>query len=45
VDSGKVADAMVGMALMGPDTGLYRLRYRDFLVFAGKFREKMNKTA
>ena len=45
VDSGKVADAMVGMALMGPDTALYRLRYRDFLVFAGKFREKMNKTA
>jgi uncharacterized protein YbjT (DUF2867 family) len=45
VDSGKVADAMVCMALMGPDTGLYRLRYRDFLVFAGKFREKMNKTA
>jgi len=45
VDSGKVADAMVGMALLGPDTGLYRLRYRDFLVFAGKFREKMNKTA
>tara|TARA_B100000676_G_scaffold281481_1_gene306557 strand:+ start:809 stop:1483 length:675 start_codon:yes stop_codon:yes gene_type:complete len=38
VDSKKVADAMVGMALEGPQTGLYRLRYRDFLVFAGKFR-------
>ncbi|MED5431070.1 MAG: NAD(P)H-binding protein [Pseudomonadota bacterium] len=38
VDSKKVADAMVGMALEGPQTGLYKLRYRDFLVFAGKFR-------
>jgi len=38
VDSQKVADAMVGMALEGPQTGLYKLRYRDFLVFAGKFR-------
>ena len=43
VDSRKVADAMVGMALVGPDTGLYRLRYRDFLVFAGKFREKVTR--
>jgi hypothetical protein len=34
---------MVGMALVGPDTGLYRLRYRDFLVFAGKFREKVTR--
>ena len=45
VDSRKVADAMVGMALMGPDTGLYRLRYRDILVFAGKFHEKVTKAA
>ncbi len=40
VDSQKVADAMVGMALEGPQTGLYKLRYRDFLVFAGKFRNQ-----
>ena len=40
VDSHKVADAMVGMALEGPQTGLYKLRYRDFLVFAGKFRNQ-----
>ena len=40
VDASKVADAMVGMALMGPETGLYKLRYRDFLVFAGKFRNR-----
>ena len=45
VDSRKVADAMVGMALAGPDTGLYRLRYRDFLVFAGKFRDKVTRAA
>ena len=45
VDGRKVADAMVGMALMGPDTGLYRLRYRDILVFAGKFHEKVTKAA
>ena len=31
---------MVGMALEGPQTGLYKLRYRDFLVFAGKFRNQ-----
>jgi len=40
VDSQKVADAMVGMALEGPQTGLYKLRYRDFLVYAGKFRNQ-----
>ena len=40
VDGSKVADAMVGMAIDGPDTGLYTLRYRDFLVYAGKFRQQ-----
>ena len=40
VDSKKVAQAMVGMALEGPSTGLYKLRYRDFLVYAGKRQEQ-----
>ncbi|ARB46012.1 NAD(P)H-binding protein [Alloalcanivorax xenomutans] len=38
VPAERVAQAMVGMALMGPDTGVYRVRYRDFQVFAGKFQ-------
>ncbi len=32
--------ALVGMALEGPATGVYRVRFRDFVVYAGKFREK-----
>lgn len=39
VDARLVADAMVGMALTGPGKGAYQLRYRDFLVYAGKFQQ------
>ncbi len=44
VDASKVAEGMVGMALEGPDSGLYKLRYRDFLVYSGKLRERQAKT-
>lgn len=44
VDGSKVAEGMVGMALEGPDSGLYQLRYRDFLVYSGKLRERQGKT-
>ena len=36
VDAEQVARAMVGMALYGPQSGLYRLRYRDFQLYADK---------
>ena len=45
VDGSKVADGMVGMALEGPDTGLYKLRYRDFLVYSGKLMDRQAKSA
>ena len=40
VSGERVAEALVGMALEGPATGVYRVRFRDFVVYAGKFREK-----
>lgn len=43
VDGSKVAEGMVGMALEGPESGLYKLRYRDFLVYSGKLRERQAK--
>lgn len=45
VDGNKVAEGMVGMALEGPDSGLYQLRYRDFLVYSGKLHESHAKSA
>lgn len=39
VEAETVGMAMAGMALLGPQTGLYKLRYRDFLEFAGQYRE------
>ena len=44
VDGSKVAEGMVGMALEGPDSGLYKLRYRDFLVYSGKLHERQAKS-
>lgn len=44
VDGSKVAEGMVGMALEGPDSGRYKLRYRDFLVYSGKLRERQAKS-
>ncbi|KGD65930.1 hypothetical protein Y5S_01154 [Alcanivorax nanhaiticus] len=44
VDGSKVAEGMVGMALEGPDSGLYKLRYRDFLVYSGKLHERQGKS-
>ena len=44
VDGSKVADGMVGMALEGPDTGRYKLRYRDFLVYSGKLHDRQAKS-
>ncbi len=43
VDASKVAEGMVGMALEGPDSGRYKLRYRDFLVYSGKLRDSQPK--
>lgn len=40
VSAERLAEAMLGMALAGPSTGTYRLRYRDFEVFARTFRER-----
>ena len=44
VDAEKVAEGLVGMALEGPDSGLYKLRYRDFLVYSGKLHERQAKS-
>ena len=40
VQASQVARAMVGMALVGPSTGTYRVRYRDFPVFAGELEHQ-----
>lgn len=40
VDARRLADAMLGIALTGPSSGTYRLRYKDFQVFARTFRER-----
>lgn len=40
VSAERLAEAMLGMALAGPSKGTYRLRYRDFEVFARTFRER-----
>lgn len=45
VSGERVAEALVGMALEGPATGVYRVRFRDFVVYAGKFREKYPQVA
>ncbi len=45
VSGERVAEALIGMALMGPDTGTYRVRFRDFVVYAGKFRDKCLRSA
>ncbi|WP_232802457.1 NAD(P)H-binding protein [Alloalcanivorax mobilis] len=44
VQASLVAQAMVGMALLGPSTGTYRVRYRDFPVFAGQFKQRYPQT-
>ncbi|MBM7333904.1 MAG: NAD(P)H-binding protein [Alcanivorax sp.] len=45
VSGERVAEALLGMALMGPDTGTYRVRFRDFVVYAGKYRDKYLRSA
>lgn len=43
VSAGLVAEAMLGMALTGPSSGIYRLRYRDFLIFSRAFRQRWSQ--
>lgn len=37
VSGERIAEAMLGMALMGPDTGTHRVRFPDFVTYADRY--------